>query len=149
MKTILVVLGILAIGAPARAQLCGPDVRLTVKHIASKSTLEQTPPKDQARLYVLDPASELTGGLQMKISVDREWAGVLQAKSYFVVPLSSGHHEICMKVMNDIRSVSIDAVAGATYFLEAATIPTELRQVDEADGKLLLEKCRRTEFTEK
>jgi hypothetical protein len=77
----LLLLSPLFAAAPARAQLCGPDVSHSTKRVKDKSSLETDPPKDKAVVYVLAPTYE-AGYTQNKVSADRVWIGVNQYHSY-------------------------------------------------------------------
>ena len=55
---------------PAGAQVCGPDVKHSIKTVKGKSPLENSPPADKALVYALAPRQGGTTS-QIKVSADR------------------------------------------------------------------------------
>lgn len=141
-------LALLAVVAPARAQNCGPKARQGITRPGTKSALETNPPTDSALVYVM-----LQSGLfftQSKVSVDRQWIGINEYKTYFVVAIAPGAHEFCSELKNHADYLLLTLEAGHTYYLRLPDIERQaLTEVAPEDGPALLRKCSRTEFFEK
>ncbi|HXM32268.1 MAG TPA: DUF2846 domain-containing protein [Chthoniobacterales bacterium] len=151
-----IIAGLLLATAPARAQICGPDVKHSTKKVEGKSPLETNPPAGKAVVYVLAPTYE-GGYLQMKVSADRVWIGVNQYKSYFVAALDPGEHDFCSKSGDNATHLKLTLEAGKSYYLRQDTVakmgvgmpPTTLQELTAEDAAVLLKKCKRMEFAEK
>jgi len=154
--TTLLLASLILAAAPARGQLCGPDVKHSTKKVEGKSPLETNPPGGKALVYVLSPTYE-GGYLQMKVSADRVWIGVNQYKSYFVVALEPGAHDFCSKSGDNATHLKLTLEAGKSYYLRQDTVakmgvgmpPTTLQELTAEDAAVLLKKCKRMEFAEK
>jgi hypothetical protein len=143
-----------AAAMPANAQKaspCGPAIKHSTRRVDYPSPLEARPPQDRALIYVVRPAY---GHDQTKLSVDREWVGVNQSRSYFLVALAPGEHALCSQAENASR-LTVQLEAGRIYYFQQHVIPgiwriqTELSQISEAEGKAALAKCKRMIFWEK
>jgi Protein of unknown function (DUF2846) len=157
-KTVLAVLALFAPAIPARAQICGPDVKLSTRTVkeardpASLSTLEVNPPADKAIVYVLRNSWGVTtwGFKQTRspLSIDREWVGSGEANSYFVVAVEPGPHDFCSQTTNGSH-LTLTLEAGKTYFLEQRIHvglvgeQNELVQLDDREGRKSLAKRHR------
>src|SRR5256885_11131574 len=65
MKVTLLVAALCCTVQPASAQVCGPEVKHSIRQVASKSLLETHPPADKALIYLFSPKYE--GSLQMMV----------------------------------------------------------------------------------
>lgn len=142
----------------AQAQICGPDVKHSVKTVKGKSPLEASPPADKALVYVLAPRN--AGSIsQTKVSADRVWIGVNQLDTYFVAALDPGTHDFCSKSGPNVAHVKLTLEAGKSYFLGQHVVigwnswkmhgPTTLQELTAEDAAVLCKECKRTEFFSK
>lgn len=148
MKTPMMIgiLLLLASAIPAKAQLCGPDVKHSTKGANGKSPLETSPPAGKALVYVLSPHYGV-GRMQMKVSADRVWIGVNQAHRYFVAALDPGTHYFCAEYSKNATHLKLAVEAGKSYFLLCD--PDVLQELMAEEAAVLLVKCKRMEFFEK
>src|SRR6185295_7941534 len=79
--------------ARASAQLCGPEVELLTKTVKTKAAIETAPPRDKALVYFISTGTSVS--TDRKVSVDREWLGVLRSQNYFVAEVLPGSRDFC------------------------------------------------------
>ena len=136
-----------------KASACGPVVHHSTKRVAGASPLEANPPSDEALVYVVRP-TVFGSWDQSKLSIDRKWVGVNQYKTYFVVAVAPGAHDLCSQIENASR-LTVTLEAGKTYYFQqhiyagAWRAQNELSQLTEAEGRAALKKCKRMIFWEK
>jgi hypothetical protein len=136
-----------------KASACGPAVHHSTKRVRDPSPLEMNPPKDEALVYVVRP-TVFGSWDQSKLSIDRQWIGVNQYKTYFVVAIAPGTHDLCSQMENASR-LTVTLEAGKTYYFQqhiyagAWKAQNELSQLTEAEGQYALKKCQRMIFWEK
>ena len=152
----IALLFVLLSASNAYAQLCGLDVEHSTKKVSGKAAIELTPPTDKALLYVLTP-TYAAGFIQMKASIDREWVGVNQYKSYFVVAVTPGTHDLCSKSGDNTSHLELTVEAGKTYYVRQDTVakggigrpPSSLSLLPAEEGVFFLQKCKRIIFWQK
>jgi hypothetical protein len=142
----------------AYAQICGPNIAHSTRHVDGKSGIEMNPPLDKALIYVLQPGAG--DGKQHKVSMDRVWVGINQhrwtATAYFVFPTEPGTRDFCAE--GDVPShLTIDLEAGKTYYIQMVENEVgvtwthvmsqwTLSRISEADAIALLKKRVRVIF---
>jgi len=107
-------------------------------------------PLDKALIYVIRPTH--FGALeQTKLAVDRKWMGINRANNYFYFSLDPGQHYFCSDSSSNRSVLKLAIVAGKTYYLQQtiSAIRTDLRMLNEQEGKKGLAKCKPSGFEDK
>jgi len=107
-------------------------------------------PSDKALIYVIRPTHY--GALeQTKLAVDRKWMGINRANNYFYFFLDPGPHYFCSDSSSNRSVLKLAIVAGKTYYLQQtiSAIRTDLRVLNEQEGKKGLAKCKPSGFEDK
>ncbi len=131
---VILVAGLLSIGAVAQDKERGDSSELTGKELEQKAcgprdketnfspgtdrSQHPTPPApaDKAMVYVVRPA--WVGRLmQTKLAVDGEWKGENRANNYFFFTLDPGQHYFCSEAYG-ARVLTLKVEAAKTYYLQ-------------------------------
>ncbi len=107
-----------------------------------------TPPQDQALLYLIRiPQPNEGGSVGTRVFLDGAGFGTVIGGSYLVAALPPGQHQVFVQ-LHTATSLTLDMKAGQTYYVEqgmkvaSGQFRVWLRQVDAAQGRKSLEKCR-------
>lgn len=107
-----------------------------------------TPPPGQALLYVIRiPQPKEGGSVGTMVYLDGGGFGTVTGGSYLAAALPPGKHQIFVQ-LHTPASLTLELKAGQTYFVEhglkvgGGQFQAWLRQVDEAQGRKALARCR-------
>jgi len=111
------------------------------------------PPEGKALVYVVRP-NRAGGLIKFKFHVDGKHVGTTKARRFLYSVLDPGPHLFMSKSENE-SEMQLNLEAGKTYFLKqkikigALKARNELIQVNESEGREMMQKCRLGDQTEK
>lgn len=149
---------------------CGPAAsEFSVKVDKNQHAVRQPEP-GKALVYVIaqeNPDDSYNiGDITTRVGLDGTWVGANYGQSYLSFPLAPGEHRVCVDWQSSLASrqqlsgaVELTAEAGKTYYFRAWVLPSGLtggpreglwlKQVDSAEGLLLLSKAGQSAWKEK
>ena len=149
---------------------CGPAAtEFSVKVDKNQHAVTQPEP-GKALVYVIaqeNPEDSYnTGDITTRVGLDGAWVGANYGQSYLSFSLTPGEHHVCVDWQSSLASrqqlngaVELTAEAGKTYYLQTSILPSGLtggrreglwlKQVDSAEGSLLLSKAGQSAWKEK
>jgi hypothetical protein len=121
------------------------EITHAVKVLNTPSTIESSSPTDKAVLYVLSPTYKAY--FQQKVSIGREWIGIVKAHTYFVVTINPGVNDICVRSGNNAEHLVLNAQTGKKYFIKLTVLeaflgkpPSLIAEISEEDAAVWLKK---------
>lgn len=155
---------------PRTAAGCGPAAtEFSVKVDKNQHVVTQPEP-GKALVYVIEQESwedsYNIGDITTRVGLDGAWVGANYGQSYLSFPLAPGEHHICVDWQSSLASrqqlsgaAELTADAGKTYYFRTWILPAALtgghreglwlKQVDSAEGLLLLSKAGQSAWKEK
>jgi hypothetical protein len=149
---------------------CGPAaIEFSAKVDKNQHVVTQPEP-GKALVYVIAQEnpddSYNTGDITTRVGLDGTWAGANYGESYLSFPLAPGEHHVCVDWQSSLASrqqlsgaAELTAEAGKTYYFRSCILPSRLtggrreglwlKQVDSAEGLLLLSKAGQSAWKEK
>ena len=178
MKRFMLVLSVCAAPAIAQdrsadlraAAGCGPAAaEFSVKVDKNQHVVTQPEP-GKALVFMIaqeDPEdSYKIGDITTRVGLDGTWVGANYGESYLSFPLVPGEHHVCVDWQSSLASrqqlseaAELTAESGKTYYFRTWILPSGLtgghreklwlKQVDSAEGLLLLSKAGQSAWKEK
>ena len=149
---------------------CGPTAtEFSVKVDKNQHVVTQPQP-GKALVYVIaeeNPDDSYNiGDITTRVGLDGTWVGANYGASYLSFPLAPGEHHVCVDWQSSLASrqqlsgaAELTAEAGKTYYFRTRILPSGLaggrreelwlKQVDSAEGLLLLSKAGQSTWKEK
>lgn len=149
---------------------CGPQAtEFSVKVDKNQHVVKQPEP-GKALVYVIAQESPEDsyniGDITTRVGLDGAWIGANYGQSYLSFPLAPGEHHVCVDWQSSLASrqqlsgaADLTAEAGKTYYFRTLILPSGLtggpheelwlKQVDSAEGLLLLSKAGQSAWKEK
>jgi hypothetical protein len=149
---------------------CGPAAtEFSVKVDKNQHVVAQPQP-GKALVYVIAQEnpddSYNVGDVTTRVGLDGTWVGANYGESYLSFPLTPGEHRVCIDWQSSLasrqqlsRATEFTAEAGKTYYFRTWILPSGLsggrrerlwlKQVDSAEGLLLLSKAGQSTWKEK
>jgi len=149
---------------------CGPTAtEFSVKVDKNQHVVTQPQP-GKALVYVIaeeNPDDSYNiGDITTRVGLDGTWVGANYGESYLSFPLAPGEHHVCVDWQSSLASrqqlsgaAELTAEAGKTYYFRTRISPSGLaggrrealwlKQVDSAEGLLLLSKAGQSTWKEK
>jgi hypothetical protein len=149
---------------------CGPTAtEFSVKVDKNQHVVTQPQP-GKALVYVIaeeNPDDSYNiGDITTRVGLDGTWVGANYGESYLSFPLVPGEHHVCVDWQSSLASrqqlsgaAELTAEAGKTYYFRTRILPSGLaggrreelwlKQVDSAEGLLLLSKAAQSTWKEK
>ncbi len=149
---------------------CGPaGTEFSVKVDKNQHFVAQ-PELGKALVYVIaleNPEDSYSiGDITTRVGLDGTWVGANYGESYLSFPLTPGQHHVCVDWQSSLASrqqlsgaAELTAEAGKTYYFRTWILPSrltggpreglQLKQVDSAEGLLLLSKAGQSAWKEK
>lgn len=149
---------------------CGPAATEFSVKVDKNQHVATPPAPGKALVYVIAQESPddsyNIGDITTRVGLDGAWAGANYGQSYLSFSLAPGEHHVCVDWQSSIASrkqlsgaVELTAEAGKTYYLQTSILPSGLaggsrerlwlKQVDSAEGLLLLSKAGQSAWKEK
>ena len=110
---------------------CGDDA-VKFKVSVQKGMLQIPPPSPGKAAVVLienmNKHGVMGAAASTRFGIDGAWVGANKGNSYFVVEVDPGAHQVCANwqaesaIGNRVGVIAINAVAGQTYYFEAAIL---------------------------
>lgn len=139
---LVLLIGLLTFGVcpAAQAQLCGPDVELLTKTVKTKAAVETAPPRDKALVYFVSTGTSVS--TDRKVSVDRQWIGVVRSQNYFVAEVSPGMRDFCGVVSmfggGVVSHVRTNLEPGKTYYFQFLAQTVSISEISAEDAAVYL-----------
>ena len=149
---------------------CGPAAtEFSVKVDKNRHAVSQPQP-GKALVYVIaqeNPDDSYNiGDITTRVGLDGSWVGANYGASYLSFPLAPGEHHVCVDWQSSLASrqqlsgaAEFTAEAGKTYYFRTRILPSGIsggrseglwfKQVDAAEGLLLLSKAGQSTWKEK
>ena len=149
---------------------CGPAASEFSVKVDKNQHVTTQPESGKALVYVIaqeNPEDSYNAGdVTTRVGLDGTWVGANYGQSFLSFSLAPGEHRVCVDWQSTIASrqqlsgaVEIAAEAGKTYYLGTSILPSGLaggpredlwlKQVDSAEGLLLLSKSGQSAWKEK
>jgi hypothetical protein len=149
---------------------CGPAATEFSVKVDKNQHVATQPEPGKALVYVIaqeNPEDSYNvGDITTRVGLDGTWVGANYGQSYLSFSVAPGEHHVCVDWQSTIASrqqlsgaVDVTAEAGKTYYLRTSILasglaggPREglwLKQVDSAEGLLLLSKAGQSAWKEK
>ena len=149
---------------------CGPAETEFFVKVDKNQHVVARPEPGKALVYVIaqenSEDSYNYGDITTRAGADGTWVGANYGESYLSFSLAPGEHHVCVDWQSSLASrqqlsgaVELAAEAGKTYYLRTSILPTGLaggrheglwlKQVDAAEGMLLLSRAGQSTWKQK